>query len=344
MAENKERYSVLKPLNIKERYELALELINFFNPINTCRYREKKHTKTEGIIYPLSLFDFFEYMKEEKGIDAFKYTSSILKLIHKLEDEDMLNKMASNGKGAPQYSNTYYSFCELTKLQQKQPCFFLGKVLGMQFLRDVYLEYTVRIEGIYNDENKSATGSGILINNNTILTCAHNIKDIREPRCFLGANELKIIDTIYHEKHDIGIIKIEKIVDIINYPYFGEPRVLDKTLTLGYPPFRGMIEAALIAQSGEINAISLDWQKAENITISSITRPGNSGGPVISEEGYIVGIVVNASNEVNSISNEKDINECKNSIPFYNAISSNEIIKILKELDPEVKYEYEDYK
>ena len=344
MSDNKERYSILAPLSEDESYNFAIELINFFNPINTSLYRKgKKIEPYEVTIYPLSLGDFMNYLKEEKGMEGMKYTASILKLIHKLEKEEMISRVTSSDRGSPPFSNTYYSLLETTELQKKYPSFFMGKVLGMSYLRKIYERYIVRIEGEYCD-SKSATGSGILINNNTILTCGHNISDIKNVRCFSREDELKIVNMNRDQKHDIGIIKIEKINNITIFPYFGMPRVLDRTLTLGYPPFRGMREAPLIAQTGEINAIAHDWQGAENITISSITRPGNSGGPVISKEGYIVGIVVSAADEVESISSEKDVEKSKSTIPFYNAISSNEIINILKDMDDELKIVFEDYK
>ena len=104
-----------------------------------------------------------------------------------------------------------------------------------------------------------------------------------------------------------------------------------------------MREAVLISQTGEINAIARDWYNCECITISSIVRPGNSGGPVISKNGYIVGIVTQAANSTSGFSADSKENVMDNLSPFYNAISSNEVYKIVKELDDGIDVVFEDY-
>lgn len=112
---------------------------------------------------------------------------------------------------------------------------------------------------------------------------------------------------------------------------------------MGYPPLRGMREAPLIAQKGEINAISKDWNNSDCITISSIVRPGNSGGPVISKRGYIVGIVTQSANAADELSADKEHIKENQSIPFYNAISSTSIVDIIRELDDTIPILFENY-
>lgn len=342
MEDNK-RFSVLRPLTSQELKFYTIELINFFNPLNNKKNREYLGLQIyEGTIRPLKLMDFFSYIKQKYNFESLRFKDSIVMLVYKLINANALIYAGSEMKGSPPLCNTYYSMNELTNLQSNNQEFWLGKILGTKYLRDVYEKYIVRIEG--EDINGvNATGSGILIDSNIILTCGHNLNDITNHRCFIGDMQLEIIEIKPHCKYDIGIIKTQPILGIDSFPYFGQPKNLDKTLTLGYPPLRGMREATLIAQSGEINAIARDILNIENITISSITRPGNSGGPVISEEGYIVGIVVNSTNSVQRISCDKETRNENISIPFYNAISSNEIGKIIKEIDSNVQINYENY-
>jgi S1-C subfamily serine protease len=112
---------------------------------------------------------------------------------------------------------------------------------------------------------------------------------------------------------------------------------------MGYPPLRGMREAPLISQKGEINALSKDWGNCDCITISSTVRPGNSGGPVISHNGYIVGIVTQYANSADAVSADKDGFKDNHSIPFYNAIASTGIVQILSELDNSIPILFENY-
>lgn len=342
MDTKEERYSILRPLNEDELLIITLEAIDFFNPSNYKRNSELLGiTPEEGGLRPSSLGQFFEYLHKVKSIDAYLSISNIQVLIHKLAEKDILTPMGHDLKGTSIWNQCYYSIHELTNAQ-KANLFWLGSVLGFSYLRTCYEPFIVRIEGEWTD-GSSGTGSGVLINENTILTCGHNITDLQRITCCKGDLELKISKTNSHSKHDIGIIKLQENINLTTFPYLGPAYILDKTLTLGYPPVRGMREAPLVAQSGEINAISKDWNGCDCITISSITRPGNSGGPVISQHGYIVGIVTQQANSATCVSADKEIICEDKSIPFYNAIASNEIVRVAIEIDNTIALKYEDY-
>ena len=338
----KDRYSILRPLTVKEQEFFSIQILNFFSPLN---YRE--NCKKIGIepdkkvIRPLSFGDFLKFVKTVSDIDAYKYLYHLERIIQKMVNTALIVNAGNSQKGSPPLNHCYYAHFELTSMQ-KTNNFWLGKVLGEEFLMKKYEPLIIRFEGVYENGN-SGTGSGIIINKNTILTCRHNLTDLTEYNCYLGDTKLKISEHKYHEIHDIGIVKLKEEIDIEQIPYFGAPYVLDNTLTMWYPPLRGMREAALISQKGEINAVSRDWHNCESITISSTVRPGNSGGPVISESGYIVGIVTQFANSASSVSADKDGFKDDHSIPFYNAISSTAIIEILKELDNSIPILYEDY-
>lgn len=337
-----DRFSVLRPLTISEQELFAIELCNFFSPMNYEKNCEILGIpKESGSIKPFSFGQFLHYLDKNNNIKGHKYQYHLGILLHKFKEHALFNDAGSSSQGSPPFHHCYYSQLELTN-RQKNSIFWLGRILGESFLKEKYKPFIVRIEGHYKD-GESGTGSGILINNNTILTCRHNLTDLEDYKCYLGERELEISDHKYHDIHDIGIIKLKNLVPSSYYPYFGMPYELDETLTMGYPPLRGMREAALISQKGEINAISKDWQNSDCITISSTVRPGNSGGPVISKSGYIVGIVTQYANSASSISAEKDGFKDNHSIPFYNAIASTSIIKILSELDNDIPILFENY-
>lgn len=218
-----------------------------------------------------------------------------------------------------------------------------GGILGEQYLRELLEDFIVRIEGT-NRQELPGTGSGVLIAPDTILTCAHNILDMNISSCWVKDTELTIINQSTHDKYDIGIIKIAPINVNRKFPYIGSPFVLDKTLTLGYPPMRGIREPLLLAQSGEINAIGSEiFSGCECITISSITRPSNSGGPVFSMQGYIVGIVIEQASSVESIGADTEGADRAIESPFYLAISSNALRHIIPEIDTSISVSFEDY-
>ncbi len=338
----KNRYSILRPLTIEEQEIFAINTCNFFSPLNYRKNCELLKIKLdEKSIKPLSFGSLLKYLKIKTNLDPYKYMRHLDVLIKKFIDKGFFVNAGNTFKGSPPMNHCYYAQFELTNLQSKS-LYWLGDVLGEEYLMKKYEPFIVRFEGEYKNGN-SGTGSGILINKNTILTCRHNITDLVKYRCFIGDSELQIDNHSYHDKHDIGIVKTLNDLNYGSFPYFGEPYVLDTTLTMGYPPLRGMREAPLISQKGEINALSRDWNNCSCITISSTVRPGNSGGPVISKKGYIVGIVTQYANSATQVSVDKENFIDNKSIPFYNAIASTDIIKILTELDTSIEIAFEDY-
>lgn len=329
-------------MTLEEKQFFALEICTFFNASNYRKNCELIGIKKEkDKILPFNLSQFLSYLKNYKNIDGYRYQYHIGNLIHKFRENAIIYEAGRSSGGSPPFNQCYYSQLELTE-KQRNNLFWLGKILGESFLNEKYKPFVVRIEGYYTN-GESGTGSGIIINSNTILTCRHNLTDLVEYDCYLGESKLEKLNDKYHHTHDIGIIKLESKLSFPYFPYFGAPYELDDTLTMGYPPLRGMREAALISQKGEINAKSKDWQNCDCITISSVVRPGNSGGPVISTNGYIVGIVTQYANSASSVSVDKESFIDNNSIPFYNAISSNSIVKILEELDKSIEINYENF-
>lgn len=336
------RFSILRPLTINEQEIFVTHMCNFFSPRNyweKCSLLEIK--ADEEKILPFSFGDFLKYLKIKTNIDSYKYMRHLDVLIQKFINNGFFIRAGDSTKGSPPMNHCYYAQFELTKVQGTS-LFWLSSILGEEYLMEKYKSYIIRFEGEYQNGN-SGTGSGILINKNIILTCRHNLTDLVKYKCFLGDDELEIIEHKFHEKHDIGIVKLKKDIRFPVFPYFGLPYVLDNILTMGYPPLRGMREASLISQKGEINALCKDWGNCDCITISSTVRPGNSGGPVISSKGYIVGIVTQYANLADEVSADKEGFKDNHSIPFYNAIASTGIVQILSELDNSISIIFENY-
>ncbi|MBR5313175.1 MAG: trypsin-like peptidase domain-containing protein [Clostridia bacterium] len=338
---------ILRPLTENELGLLTNQLLDFFNPMRNKEIRDflslPVNVKT---MQPLSLFDFLNYLDKKSIIpNPFGYMHHIISLSHKLASEGILIPAGNSGT-APGLSLCYYCFNIRTSLQEKSD-FWLASIIGERYLRMLVCDFIVRIEG-EDISGELHTGSGVLIASDTILTCAHNINDMKITSCWIGDTRLTIHKEIAHDRYDVGIIKVSPVYEDRDYPYLGSPQILDKTLTLGYPPLRGLREPSLLAQSGEINAIGSEMiTGCECITISSITRPGNSGGPVFSLQGFIVGIVISSTHLVESFSAQDDENnnvkENHSESPFYLAVSSNELIKIVKEMDPALTVNFEDF-
>lgn len=337
--------TILRPLTTDELEEISMKLLLFFAPQNyskNCEAIKRKPDKTK--IKPFTYGDLFDYLEEHSslGEDAINHIYHISTIIAKFVQMGILNHVGFNTKGSPPLNSEYYTHLKLTEAQTKNHL-WLSKYLGESYLMNKLRDFIIRIEGV-NSFGESGTGSGILINANTVLTCKHNLTDLNEFACYLGDEKIEILNYSVHYKHDIGIVKLSNVINRSFFPYFGPPFELDNVITMGYPPLRGMREAALITQKGEINALCTDWGGCDCITVSSTVRPGNSGGPVISKNGYIVGIVTQFANSASSASSDKNEFKDNNAVPFYNAISSFGIRNNIKEIDDSLHLTFENYK
>lgn len=130
------------------------------------------------------------------------------------------------------------------------------------------------------------------------------------------------------------------MTEVKDFPSFNSVSILDEVLIMGYPPIPCTGDAYLLTQKGEVNSIVYDYlNKVENIVVSSITRPGNSGGPVISRGGYLVGMVTHFT----EIKTSTDKKEEATDFPFYMAMSGKELYNGIKEIDSDLAICYEDY-
>lgn len=340
-----ERYSILRPLTEEEQHFFVIQMMEFFSPFQYEIICQKMSwTVKKGSTRPFSLWEFMNFLDKVKGFHKpLRYMHHIQVLAKRLADHGILTP-AGSSSGGPGGNQCYYTLKELTNLE-KENTFWLGSVLGETYLRKQLEPYIVRIEGI-NQDGISGTGSGVLISADCVLTCKHNICDMDVHSCWIGEQPLEITDRLTHPKYDVGIIRVLPIEGLSTFPYLGAPYILDRTLTLGYPPLRGMREPLLLAQSGEINAIGTEtFSGCECVTISSITRPGNSGGPVFSLQGYIAGIVIESATSTTSTSaQEQEEKSCSNTeSPFYLAISSNTLRTAIAEVDSNIPVRFEDY-
>lgn len=165
-----------------------------------------------------------------------------------------------------------------------------------------------------------SSGTAFHIGEGWLVTARHVVEgyDIEEMVPENCNAPLKVEQIIFHHNPlvDLAIIKtdfnlthyIEKVT-IVNPPdgfvkhdrilmgdhlddWLGDEFCLSKVLLMGYPPIPFSNSAVLIAAEGEINAV-IDKYNAPHphFIISCMSRGGFSGGPVISEYGFLLGVL-----------------------------------------------------
>ncbi len=77
--------------------------------------------------------------------------------------------------------------------------------------------------------------------------------------------------------------------------WLGDELVLSKVLLMGYPPIPFSQQAVLLASEGEVNAVVDKYSGPHpHFIISCPARGGFSGGPVLSQYGFLLGVLVEA--------------------------------------------------
>ena len=116
----------------------------------------------------------------------------------------------------------------------------------------------------------------------------------------VGIDEM---DVIPHAKEDVAVICVRSPITPTRGLGFLSPVVAQRVYAFGFPKvpnvrprIEGTEDAYLVMQSGEVtNDRVVASDKSELFLYSAISRPGDSGGVVVSEDGYVVGMTTNLS-------------------------------------------------
>ena len=149
----------------------------------------------------------------------------------------------------------------------------------------------------WENRTDSCTGSGVVIDNGRILTCAHCVADASYIRV-RKHNE----DTLYHatvsfvdNDADLALVKVEDprfMADITPLEIGEAPHVQDDVLAVGYPIGGDDISytRGIVSRIEDIQ-YSHGWTMLLGVQVDAAINPGNSGGPVLDmKSGRIAGI------------------------------------------------------
>ncbi|MBF0376259.1 MAG: trypsin-like peptidase domain-containing protein [Desulfamplus sp.] len=165
-----------------------------------------------------------------------------------------------------------------------------------------------------------SNGAAFHIGDGWLATAAHVVKnfEIKEIISEYCNEKLNIEKIIFHsdERVDLAIIKTN--FDLTHYltkttingspkvflktdqieigghldDWIGDELVLSKVLLMGYPPVPFSDNTVLLAAEGEVNAVIDKYNGTHpHFIISCMGRGGYSGGPVLSEHGFLLGVM-----------------------------------------------------
>lgn len=136
---------------------------------------------------------------------------------------------------------------------------------------------------------------------------------------------------------------------------FREPKWYDDVCVFGYPYVPGLTERPITVERGQIvnpatEAAGLGgYPRQPTFLTSAIARPGNSGGPIVANDGRVIGLVVeNArygltsasagvapANEPDHVGSQGETGQNSadaDSPPFYRGIPGSQVVRAINEL------------
>lgn len=267
---------------------------------------------------------------------AFRYYAFDRKLITGLQSplyEIILDLLSKNMILLKMEINTYnnnevlyYSHPTKEYLDfHKRNDLFLNKIFGFEFLAAKYETSVLKI--LVEKDGIASIGAGFVIKSSTgnpLVITNHHVIDGMDKITVLNHKDKIIKHKILasDSKVDLAVLSIKK--ENLDCPYFflnSEFEILNSILTIGYPPVPTAKNAYPLFHLGEINSNIETYFGFKLFLFSAKTNPGNSGGPVLDENGMVVGIVTQLLEEKEWYKHSK--------LPYCAAIPAKTIIDFL---------------
>jgi hypothetical protein len=324
----------LKPLLMHEKIALAVEIVGFFSPLGSHRKEGAEFAPVNNTLRPLSVTEFFTWHEKRNGNSLFPRYARVTELIAAIERANIIQSVG--GGFGPQ---AHYLSMHSPTARQKKGILWLGKAIGLDVVSALLSSALVRLVGKTKDGDQR-TGSGVVVGEKLVLTCAHNLLDMAlAAEVYINEEACAVADSVVvSEQHDVGLILLRDSRQYPNDLALGDAKLLEQALIAGFPPVPQSVKPVLSFQTGEITGETQAYDGTPTLLVSAITRPGNSGGPVISPDGRILGIVTRSLERPREAADNMEP-----VFPFFTALPASTIVKLCAAHTPAFNLPWEDY-
>ena len=155
----------------------------------------------------------------------------------------------------------------------------------------------VKIQSV-NDCGRGIEGSGFLFASDRVMTNAHVVAGVDQPTLEIGGNAVEGTVVYYDPDVDVAVIAVES-GEIAALPFDVEVEPKEGVAILGFPedgPYD--VQTGRIRSEQRLRSPNIYGDGAvirDVLSLRGSVRPGNSGGPVVSSGGDVVGVVFAAS-------------------------------------------------
>ncbi|HET7691147.1 MAG TPA: MarP family serine protease [Nocardioidaceae bacterium] len=172
-----------------------------------------------------------------------------------------------------------------------------AKIASNQNVKDAAAS-VLKIRG-ENDCGRGVEGTGFLYQPNRLMTNAHVVAGVDDPHVVVDGEEVAARVVLYNPDLDIAVLA----VDGLDLPYlrfdFEDAERGQPAAVLGYPedgPYD--VQGARIRAEQRLRSPDIyggGTVVREVYSLRSLIRPGNSGGPLVSTSGDVLGMIFAAS-------------------------------------------------
>ncbi|CAN5485107.1 MarP family serine protease [soil metagenome] len=154
----------------------------------------------------------------------------------------------------------------------------------------------VKVRG-ENDCDRGVEGSGFLYGPGRVMTNAHVVAGVDKPMVLVGESEKPATVVYYDPETDIAVLAVDETGPYLRFDRTGRPN--QPGAVLGYPqdgPYD--VQAARIRGEQRLRSPDIYGNGTvvrEVYSLRALVRPGNSGGPVVSSAGKVLGVIFAAS-------------------------------------------------
>lgn len=244
-------------------------------------------------------------------------------IINRLVEIDVLIIAPS---GANIFTGVQYFFNRFDGGIYKNINLLLSKFFGFPYIAKSYTKSVFKIVS-YDAFGDQSIGTGFLIfheGKSKILTNYHVIENPARTRIFTVDDKELFFDIVIKsdEKQDLALITLlEDQTDVPHFEFWIGIGILDEVLTIGYPPVASSRNSHPLYHVGEVNSEIEQYSDLALFLFSAKSNPGNSGSPVIGNDGRLLGIVTQILEHKGGILEGK--------LPYYAAIPSVAINRFL---------------
>ena len=327
------------PWGLDSRLKLVALACDFFhvNRIAAHQTAIGKELPKQGSPTPLTVADFLQYLKIKRAFLKTPNAFHVTRILERMVSTGLLVHAGSGSSPLAGLQNHYVY--GLPTHESRGGLFRLVPVLGPEYLYRLCEPGLVHITGT-NRAGAQVAGTGLVVDTRHVLTCRHVVSDmtVDSRQTFQGREYAVAHDSIHrHTAVDVAVVRVEgPPLSPLDGALMQAPIVAKTVYTLGYPKLPGLRDASVTMQPGAVTNESVVSFAGDRLFLfSAISRPGNSGGPVVSEDGYLVGLsIVDATGQYPA-------NEAFS--PHYAGIPAQVVVQAVKDLGLGIELPFEHY-